>query len=217
MQYWPFDDEFSFRPTGDSTGGPLDQTAAFQPDTGPDITRRRTTARVEAWQLGVILPALSRLPVFEQWFDSNLQGGVLPFSWRHPSTRAVRRFQFSPRTYSVGYLGGDWVRLSFSCQILPGVPWFAPYVPDNSARVPDWVADYAAGKYWVAGAEVAATGLAAVSGTYVVQDRLGPHTTVKRLTTYAGNVPQTAPAGVTWSAGFLSGGAVWSGDPECAA
>jgi len=215
MQYWPFDDEFSFRPTADSTGGPLDQTAAFQPEQGPDITRRRTTARVEAWQLGVILPVKSRLLVFENWFDNILRAGTLPFAWRHPSTRVVKRFQFSPRTYSVGYPGGEWVRLSFACQILPGAPWYAPYVPDNSARVPDWVADYTADKYWINGVEVAATALAGISGTYVVADRLGLYTTTTRLAVYAGNVPQTAPSGVAWSAGFLNGGAVWSADEEC--
>lgn len=210
--YWPFDGRFSSRPTADSTGGPIDQTARFAPDTGPDITRRRTTAVVEAWQMGVIFPTAERVAAFETWFHDTLKSGTLPFSWRHPSNRGVRRFLFAPASYSLAFQGPNWARASFSVQILPGVPWFAPYVPEGGARVPDWVADYEAGKYWINGVPVAASGLAAISGNYVIAERLGPYTTAQRLVTYAGDVPQTAPSGVSWIAGFLQGGAVWSGD-----
>jgi hypothetical protein len=201
VPYWPFNDDFSYSVTSDSTGGPLDQAARFSPDVGPEIVRRRTTARVEMWQLGVIFPTFDQFNTFEAWYDRDIASGTLPFAWRHPSSKEVKSFRMTG-PYSVGYPGGQWVRVSFSAMILPGVPFCAPYMTANSARAPDWIADYATGQFWNGQAQVTAAALrAAVSGGFDVLEQRAD-TQVWRYQTYSNDLPLTAPSGVTWLAGF---------------
>jgi hypothetical protein len=200
MIHWPFETPYSFRPLSNATGGPMDQTASFQPDVGPAIVRRRTTARVEMWRFSVLFEDSDAADAFDAWFDGTLQGGTLPFVWRRPGNLAPGRFRFAPATYDRSYQH-PWVIVTFSAVLLPGALWFAPYMADNTARPPDWVADYGNARYWVNGTSVAATGLSAVTGSYSVLSDLG----IWSQATYAGNVPQTAPVGVSWLAGYSNG------------
>lgn len=202
MKYWPFTDPFY--PQLTSTGGPIDQTASFQPDIGIPITRRRTTAKVESWSLAVMLNDFAQLAEFEAWFQDDLEGGALPFVWRHPVSKAVARFRFTPATYDTSYPGGEWVRVGFSALILPGRLWFAPYVPEESARVPDFVADYLLDRYWIGQTEVSASDLAGISGDYLVLTQRLTYTRTWSTVTYSGDVPQTPPPNTDWIAGFLN-------------
>ena len=200
--HWPFHHPNQFYPTRDSTGGPQDQTAAFQPDVGPPITRRRTTARVDAWSMAVQLETLEQYAEFEEWFDDTLQGGTLPFAWRHPVTGGVKRFQFAPASYAPSFGGGGWVRVAFSALILPGSVWFAPYVLPDTARPPDFVADYDGAVFGVGGVYGVASDLTGIAGTYRVWERRTDGTMTTALRDYASGVPTTAPSGVLSTVGF---------------
>jgi len=201
MKYWPFTDPLY--PIRTSTGGPTDQNASFSTDVGPPITRRRTTGRVEAWRLAVLFQDRDKFADFDDWYQDDLQAGALPFVWRHPGTKRIERFQFSPARYDASYPTDEWVRVTFTALILPGRLWFADYVPEATAWVPLWVADYAAGKFWIGQEQVAATALGGLTGTYIVHQSAGA---IKTLDTrsYTGNIPQTAPSGVSWLAGFAN-------------
>jgi hypothetical protein len=201
--YWPFEEALQFYPTLDSTGSPQDQLSSFEPDIGPAITRRRTTARVDLWNMGIYFQTYAQFATFEAWFHDTIEAGALTFIWRHPSTQSVKRFKFAPATYQPSYLGGEVVRIGFSVMILPGQVPLAPYIAAASARVPDWVADYTADKYWIAGVPVAATALAGITGNYLVLEQRGLYSQRFLTRAYDGDVPQTAPTGVAWLAGFL--------------
>lgn len=200
MKYWPFSNPFV--PLLQSTGAPVDQRAAFSPELGAPITRPRTTVRVEAWNLAVHFRDYSKYTEFEAWFRDDLAQGSLPFVWRHPIREDIVRFKFDPGTYAPAFLGAGNVRVGFSALTLPGRLFFAPYVPDGSARPPDWIADYQADRYWIGQDEVAATDLATISGDFLVLQQSLTFTKTFFTATYAGDVPQAAPADVAWLAGF---------------
>lgn len=201
MKYWLWDD---VTPNLSATGGPVDQSVSFQPDIGVPISRPRTTGRIESWNIPVTFWTRDKFAAFEEWFHADLKGGVLPFVWRHPSSGAVRKFRLIPATYQSSYPGGEWVQVSLTAMILPGRVWFAPYVPDGSSRVPDFVADYQANRFWIGQTEVTAAALAGISGNYLVLSQLLTYTQVFSTATYAGNVPQAAPLNTDWIAGFLN-------------
>jgi hypothetical protein len=200
VPYWPFVDPLYLSVS--STSAVMDQAATFQPDVGPAITRRRITARVDIWSGSVIMRDYAQLAQFENWFDNDLAAGTKPFIWRRSDLDAVAFFKFAPASYSKAFLGNELCRLSFDMMVLPGVPFCAPYMTANSARAPDWIADYSAGRFWNGQAQVTAAALrAAVSGGFDVLEQRAD-TQVWRYQTYSNDLPLTAPSGVTWLAGF---------------
>ena len=200
IQHWPLADPFY--PLLNSTSSHLDQSASFQPDVGVPITRRRITGRIEGWNMSLILRDFARLEAFKTWFSDDLQGGTLPFVWRHPITKEVARFRFTPATYDTSYLGAGVSRISFNALILPGRVWFAPYMRPNTARPPDWVADYAGDVFGVDGRRGVAADLEPLAGVFLVWQRNTAGTNVFREVTYSSDIPLIAPAGVSWLVGY---------------
>ena len=184
------------------TGGPVDNLASFVTDVGPPISRPRSTALVEAWDMAVVFQTRAHAAIFEAWWRDDLAFGSSPFIWRHPRTKAVGKWRI-PQQFKWAGLGGEITQVSFAAMALPGSVWFAAYVPEETARVPYFVADYASGIYGVDAVKGVASGLAAVAGTYEVWTYLSTGTVTIGLITYAGTVPQTAPSGVTKIVGFL--------------
>lgn len=194
----------------------MDGTVSFQPEVGVPITRRRTTAPIEVWPMSVVLYNFAQLAEFETWFNDDLAQGALPFVWRHPVSKVVTRFKFMPATFDTSYPGGEWVRLSFTVMTVPGRLWFAPYVPEESAKVPDFVADYENDRYWLGQEEVTLAELIPVSGPHDVLTQQLTYTRTWSFVNYGGGfvppgtlppffaqqVPQTQPANVDWIAGF---------------
>ena len=197
---WPFQDPLM--PLRTSTGAPVDNLASFQPDVGPPTTRRRATSRVEQWEMSVLLKSFEQLTEFETWFRDDLKDGALPFVWRKPATDEVTKWRFSPASYDKRFRGAGFVGLSFTALLLPNKLWFAPYVPENTVRLPAWVADYADGVYGVGDEKGAASTLSSVSGTFLVWERTTSGGNVFYQDSFSGNVPQTAPTGVSWLVGF---------------
>lgn len=202
VPHWPFDDIMV--PSLDASGGPLDNNASFVPDVGPPITRPRTTALVEEWELPFLLKTDTHLDRFDEWFRVDLAFGSRSFVWRHPHTHQVTRWKFARATYNRQFFGNQKSRVSFGALLLPGVPFCAPYVPPMSTRAPDWIADYTAGKFWNGQTQVTASALsAAISGDYDVLEQRADGQ-LWRFATYAADLPTSAPSGVTWLAGFAA-------------
>jgi len=201
IAYWPLDDYL--RPLQSSTGAPVSNRYEFQPDAGNPIVRRRTTARLEQWSLEFSFPDAATMGVFEDWCRDDLLDRTLPYIWRHPRTHLIARWQMTDTPYTETNVGGTTIRVAFAALMLPGKVPLAPYIAAHSARVPDWVADYTADKYWIAGVPVAATALSGIAGNYLVLEQRGLYSQRFLTVAYDGDVPQTAPAGVAWLAGFM--------------
>lgn len=213
-------------------GGPVENRRSFATDSGLPIERPRHTAMIERWSVHLALMSQAQAEDLRQWFATVAGFGAAPFLWRHPLSGAVGRWRIAQDSVPLDHeeVLRDRVRVSMVVIRLPGTPWFAPYVPDGTVRLPLWVADYDAGKYWVAGVPVAAGDLDQIAGSYDVLTRLAPWFLAAgewaaggrwddgapwddvtpwadsgdqmSQESYAGDVPQAAPPGVLWLAGF---------------
>jgi hypothetical protein len=86
-------------------------------DSGPAKTRRRFTKSVDSYTASIWVDETQYL-TFENFYDTTLNGGTLPFTFPHPITQVPTDFRFkSPPKYSpVG--GGTW-SVSFEWEKLP--------------------------------------------------------------------------------------------------
>ena len=201
---WPSEIKMALR--ADSwSGGPRDDRAAFQPEYGPPIMRRRVTGKTS--EFVAVFPGLSRAQVsaFETWFYGDLGGGVLPFLFRDPVRGDVSRWMIpfgNERPYSTALVAGAHIDLSMTLLRMPGNAAVAPYVvtrEDCSLRAPHVVADYDAGVFLIDGASTTGAAVAAIAGTYdvlTVSD-LDVETWELGHTVIAGDIPATAPVGVS--------------------
>ena len=197
---WPTTEPFY--PEMSSTASPLDGLATFETDVGAPVQRRRSTAVTEAWSMQVLFLDLETLTTFETWWADTLGQGASRFIWRHPQTNAVRWFRI-PQQFEKRFLGAGHSRVSFSALLLPGLPWFAPYVPTPYVRAPRWVAHYGSSVFGVGSARGVAADLDDVSGTFEVwrKNTDGSQSFLSQTYT-AGDIPTTAPSGVEWLVGF---------------
>lgn len=149
VPYWP--PAMRQTPQRDSwTGGPQDARAKFEPDYGPPLMRRRTTAETELWQ-GVFpnLNATMRAAFRSFWAD-DIAGGALSFAWRDPVTDEVALWRITgsgERAYDMSHGGAGLSDLSLQMMRLPGVPWWGPAVPEGRSIVPIRALAFQAGLY----------------------------------------------------------------------
>jgi hypothetical protein len=135
---------------GSWTGGPQDTRAKFEPDYGPALMRRRTTARFEKWQ-GVFpnLNAAMR-SAFLNFCHDTLQDGALAFCWRDPVTDEVALWKIEGSgelLYQFAENGAGLRDLNLQLMRLPGTPWWAASVRAVSSVPPETVLDFQAGRY----------------------------------------------------------------------
>ncbi len=194
---------------GTWNGGPRDFRRRFQPEVGPPIFRRGTTAEVMAYSQ-VLFPNITaaQRTVWETFYNTTLAGGTLPFSWRDPDTDAPGLWVIDGGDlgYSMVNRGADLRDLTVNLIRRPGTPWWAPYMRPNENRVPKVVADYTGSVFGVDGIRTAASAVAAVAGTFDVYTTATPSGVVteqlSRVVT-AGQIPATAPGGVSRIVAFI--------------
>lgn len=209
IQHWPLG--IPQKPAaGRVSGSVVDTRAEFGTDAGVPITRPRTSGAPELFQV-TLVPMLNQgeFDVFRRWVASDLGQGASRFVWRDPLTNEVRFFKLAGgerRLYQVERIETRpaRTRVQMTVMMLPGVPWFADYVPQDSSRVPDFVADYGEGVYGVAGKKVAASALEDIAGEYFTVTTDAAAVTRKVETLTAGDIPETAPAGVSSIIGFAA-------------
>ena len=162
MPVWPA----GFLPTPELNGWdgmPFDTRAAFSPESGPPIFRKRVTA--EAWQFSGRFPTADQAEQAAFWtFWEEIDQGALSFLWRDPVSQAVRRWIFAAdepvRTSGVSDTHRD-----FQLQLirLPSTPWWAALMPPGDLVAPRAAYDMARGLYHNGVAQIGQT--AAIGST----------------------------------------------------
>jgi hypothetical protein len=89
---WPTDLPQYVLEQGFSESEP-DQLLVTAMEAGSPKTRRRYTAANPPFTLSVAMTAAQRV-IFKDWFDIDLRGGSLPFTWVHPITRDAATYMF---------------------------------------------------------------------------------------------------------------------------
>lgn len=91
----------------------------YQPDAGPTISRRRTTAVVRPLTVSFELTS-AQLAILRTFYDTTLMGGSLPFTFPGPTEAATYLVKFQkdgiPKWTA---LGGDYFSVSISVSVLP--------------------------------------------------------------------------------------------------
>lgn len=95
-----------------------DQTIESTVEAGLAKVRRRFTAPVRRFQITLQLDS-AQAATFETFFLDTLQGGSLPFDWRHPRTGAATRFRFRKPVPSYTVVGGIDVRVQMVIEAIP--------------------------------------------------------------------------------------------------
>lgn len=194
---------------GTWNGGPKDFRRKFQPEIGPPLFRRGSTAEVMAYSQ-VVFPNLdaAQRTAFETFYATTLAGGTLPFSWRDPDTDVPGLWiiEGGDLGYSLSNRGANLRDLTLNLIRRPGTPWWSPYLRPNSSRVPYAVADYTGSVFGVDALRTAASAVAAVAGTYDVYTTATPSGLVTEELAHvvvAGDIPATAPGGVSRIVAFI--------------
>lgn len=86
-------------------------------DYGPQKVRRRFTKGIDTFQASINLTT-EQYTFFYTFFNTTLNGGVLPFTFKHPITKVDCDFRFKgpPKIMSIG--GGNF-QASFMWEKLP--------------------------------------------------------------------------------------------------
>lgn len=185
------------------TGGPRDERIRFEPDRGPPIDRVGATGATEEFNASFMNLSNAQRATFRAWFDGDLAKGTQWFAWRDPVIGDVSLWKIMSdgrsQAYSFTAKGAGWNDLSLNLMRRPGAVWYAPYVAEGVLRLPYVVADYTNDVFGVDLARSPAASVAAVSGVFdVFTTRPGSSTLVERgHTVTAGDIPATAPVGVT--------------------
>lgn len=95
-----------------------------EPDTGPAKVRRRFTARVTEYPGASIQLTGEQKAIFDAFYDDELAGGSLSFSWTDPDTRqpAMLRIKEEPEANMIRPGAAQAKRLweiSFTLEVLP--------------------------------------------------------------------------------------------------
>ncbi len=196
---------------GSWTGGPQDARRAFLPDIGPPIMRPSSTADVMIYP-GAVFPNFSpaQRVTFETFWRNDIARGALPFCWREPENDVVGLWLIQPAqggemAYSFMSKGAGLSDLSLTLIRKPGVVWFGPYLETGSDKPPYVVADYVNGVFGIDCKRVTAAAVALVAGTFdLVTIKPGfPTIYEPSKVVTAGQIPATAPMGVSSIVGFV--------------
>jgi len=136
------------------SGGPQESRAQFQPDYGPPLIRRRTTA--DTFTYDATFPNLSTAEraTFEAFWRDDLASGSRPFVMLDPVTQEPARWLIAGDgnvPWSMTAKGAGWHDLTLRLVRLPGATWFTPYLPAGTLLVPDLVLDFAGQTYGIEG------------------------------------------------------------------
>lgn len=189
---------------------PLPGRAVFEPERGPPIDRAAVTADTLSYSLVFPQVRAAGLVVFQDFYTTALRRGVLPFAWRDPITQAVWRWKIGGdgSDYEVSARGADLYDIGLQILRLPGAPWWQPYVtaPGVPLRLPYAVADYGLSVFGVDLVRGLPAAVAAVSGTFDVYTTATPGGAVTVVTgdsVAPGDIPATAPGGVSKIVAYL--------------
>ena len=146
IPFWP---DILPGPLRDLDLSPVDVKASFEADVGEPISRPRTTGAPFTAAARFVLVG-DQIKAFEDFYATTLGQGSTRFAMRDVTTGDLRMWRFT-KAYSRQFPTKMRAVVGAELMRLPGVPWFAPYVPVGSAAVPSYVADFANGIYGKSG------------------------------------------------------------------
>lgn len=196
---------------GSWTGGPTEARVQFEADYGPPVERARTTADIEIY--AAVFPNLSNAAraVFTAFFTADLARGITAFAWRDPVTQDLARWKIigdGRQPYSLAAKVAGRNALTMTLMKMPGTIWYAPYATQTGElRLPYVVADYENSVFGIDGVKTTAAAVAAVTGKFDLYTTATGGGVTEELAhdVYAGDIPATAPSGVTKIVGFWVG------------
>lgn len=94
-----------------------DTTIRTEMETGPAKARRRTTAGVSQLSLSYILSRAEAVTL-EEFFENDLAGGALQFSFPHPRKGETVGCRFR-RAPALSPINGDYFRVGVELEVLP--------------------------------------------------------------------------------------------------
>lgn len=138
MKVWPDTVPYCARVPDGHEAVAVDGRVAFQPDVGPAIMRRRTTAEVRRWVITLVPLTQDEFEAFRSFVRDDLSGGVEPFLFPVPGSGAVGRFQFAGGAdlYVHRRATGRREIVSFELIQLPGGPGLPGALPPSP---PEWL------------------------------------------------------------------------------
>jgi hypothetical protein len=96
-----------------------DGLVEYQPQQGPSISRRATTAVMRPIT-GSMVCSNAQISLFETFFYTTLMNGALPFTFPDPRTGAAVLVKFTKQTPpSYVPIGGDNYQLQLSLMVMP--------------------------------------------------------------------------------------------------
>lgn len=95
MPIWPL--EMRQRGGAGVTGAPQVNIAAFTPEIGPSIDRRRATSFTTIYNIDFAMLSTAEYTAFRTFFHDTLKDGSLPFVWKHPMTDVQMKCKFYMR------------------------------------------------------------------------------------------------------------------------
>jgi len=107
------------RPLSSSIGWePQDNKVSFQPDVGPSIDRRRSSA--VAFEYSAKFPAITaaQVAIFETFHGTTLADGTLHYLWNRPEDAVSYKWKIE--SYQFTGLGAGWHELTATLNRLPG-------------------------------------------------------------------------------------------------
>ena len=176
----------------------------FETEIGAPIERPKVTGQPYQLDPQWMLED-DQITTFRDFFVRTLANGSKQFALRLPyDEEDVRFVRFLGGSFARSVIRKDLQRVQTQMLVLPGTPWFAPYVPKGLSRIPDFIADYANGVYGIQGASSTASALEAIAGDYLVETEGNGRVTRETRTLVAGDITAAAPAGVTQILGYLT-------------
>jgi hypothetical protein len=115
---WPSDLPQALQAGGFSEGAG-DGLLEYKPDTGPSITRRRSTAAMRPFNGSIICDDV-QLASFRAFYGTTIMGGALPFEFPdqvQSGTLLVKFTKGSPPTWT--NLGGPYYQVNLALMVLP--------------------------------------------------------------------------------------------------
>lgn len=101
-----------------------DNRHRFTSDSGREITRRKTSRRLDTI-VGEMIMTYEQYQIFLDFYTNTLKDGTLPFEALHPRTRQITVFKFGEEVPSVAPYGIK-LRVSLSLKMSTGrrIIWF---------------------------------------------------------------------------------------------
>lgn len=99
------------------TGSPQTNIAAFSPEVGPPINRRRASVITRTYSVSMNMLTLAEYEAFQTFFHDTLVDGTLPFRRTHPMTGEWHKCRFAgsgERMYEETRVNADAFALRFS-------------------------------------------------------------------------------------------------------